>query len=125
MKLLARAIRNVISPVILGYERLFSPAPRPRTPEAQAQVDAQTRALALYEFRACPYCVKVRMEVRRLGLNVELRDVRLEERYAAELIQQGGEYQVPCLRIEEDGATRWLYESDEIIRFLRGRFASI
>jgi glutathione S-transferase len=38
----------------------------------------------------------------------------------AELIAGGGKGQVPCLRIEtDDGNVRWLYESADIIAYLR------
>ena len=43
-----------------------------------------------------------------------------------ELIEQGGQYMVPCLRIEkEDGTAQWLYESTDIIRYLTERFAAV
>jgi len=35
----------------------------------------------------------------------------------------GGKVKVPCLRIEQGDDIRWLYESDEIIRFLEMRVA--
>ncbi|MFA4912707.1 MAG: glutathione S-transferase N-terminal domain-containing protein, partial [Burkholderiaceae bacterium] len=43
----------------------------------------------------------------------------------AELQQGGGKVKVPCLRIDEAGQTRWMYESDDIIAFLERRFASL
>ena len=39
------------------------------------------------------------------------------------LVSEGGEYKVPCLAITEDGRTRWLYESSDIIAYLEQRFA--
>ena len=35
------------------------------------------------------------------------------------LVDQGGKFQVPCLRIEHEQQVTWLYESDEIIKYLR------
>lgn len=37
-----------------------------------------------------------------------------------ELVQGGGKGQVPCLRIEtEQGEVRWMYESDDIIKYIQ------
>lgn len=109
--------------LVLGIEVLTAPAPLQRNPEAQALVDAQTTGLALYQFRACPFCVRVRHAMRRMGLNIELRDARGDPDRAAELRHQGGRYQVPCLRIEKKGEVAWLYESADIIAWLERRFA--
>ncbi|MDF3852182.1 hypothetical protein [Achromobacter denitrificans] len=32
---------------------------------------------------------------------------------------------MPCLRIEEAGGTRWMYESSDIIAYLEQRFANV
>lgn len=38
----------------------------------------------------------------------------------SDLIQGGGRSQVPCLKIEStSGEIEWMYESDDIIRYLR------
>lgn len=43
----------------------------------------------------------------------------------AELIAGGGKSQVPCLRIENQaGEASWLYESIDIIRYLRNELAT-
>jgi len=37
-----------------------------------------------------------------------------------DLMLGGGKGQVPCMRIEsENGAIRWMYESDEILSYVR------
>jgi hypothetical protein len=38
---------------------------------------------------------------------------------------QGGKIKVPCLRIEENGQTTWMYESKVIIDYLDKRFAAV
>ena len=79
--------------------------------------------MALYQFNQCPFCVKTRRTVRRLGLNIETRDARNDPRWNQELINEGGKYQVPCLRlVREDGSAEWIYESNNIINYLEKRF---
>lgn len=97
---------------------------RQRSPEEQQQVDSATRGLALYQFPYCPYCVKVNRAVRRLQLNIELRDAANNPAHKQALRLDGGKLQTPCLRIEQTGRdTQWLYESADIIRYLEQRFS--
>ncbi len=78
------------------------------------------RHLALYHFQACPFCAVTRGALNFLDIAVERRDILNEPKYREELIQQGGKSQVPCLRIENhDGTVEWLYESRDIVRFVR------
>jgi len=80
--------------------------------------------LALYHFDSCPYCERVRGALRRLDLDVELRDVQIEPRWRQDLIAATGKPMVPCLRIEQaGGAARWLHESLDIIRYLEAEIA--
>jgi glutaredoxin len=116
-------IRWLLGRVILLGELLFSPRPPQCSAEAQAALDRQTRGLVLYQFQACPFCVKVRFAMKRMGLNVETRDARRVPTYREELLSGGGRIKVPCLRIQEtNGQVRWLYESAEIIGYLEQRF---
>ena len=47
------------------------------------------------------------------------------EIFKSELVNDGGKHKVPCLKIEKTNAkTEWLYESDEIILFLKKIIAS-
>ena len=120
-----KTLRLVLGPVLLLRERLTAPEGIVRAPQAQQDVDRQCRDLALYQFRTCPFCIKVRQEMRRLSLAVELRDTQHDAAHREALLQGGGKPVVPCLRIRDDqGNSRWLYESGEIIAYLRGRFAA-
>lgn len=119
-----KVIRWILGKIILLVEALFAPKGVQRLPEAQGRVDQQTARLALYQFKACPFCVRVRFTMRRWRLNIATRDAQNNPQYKKELIEQGGEYMVPCLRIEkEDGTVQWLYESANIISYLTERFA--
>lgn len=118
-----RGVRLVLSPVMLVAEKLSTPRSVERSAEEQAQVDEQCRQLALYQFRACPFCIKVRKEMARLGLKIEIRDAQLDPDHRRALEQGGGKVKVPCLRIShEDGRDEWLYESDDINAWLHRRF---
>jgi glutathione S-transferase len=76
----------------------------------------------LYYFGSCPWCILVRVALWWLGLEVVLKETLFNPAHNAELIAGGGKSQVPCLRIESaDGDARWLYESIDIIRYLRAR----
>lgn len=120
-----RGLRLILTPFVLLSEKLSTPSAVKRSAPAQAEVDAACENLALYQFRACPFCVKVRKQIARLGLNIELRDAQLDPDHRQALAQGGGRVKVPCLRItHEDGQEEWLYESDDINRWLERRFGA-
>jgi len=120
-----RGVRVLLAPVMLISEKLSTPKAVERTPEEQAQVDAACQQLALYQFRTCPFCIKVRKEIARLGLNIELRDAQIDPAHKQALLEGGGKVKVPCLKITDDaGQATWLYESDEINRWLHRRFGT-
>lgn len=111
--------RKVIGSVILAADKMTSPKPPSRSAEEQAALDKQTSQLVVFEMLACPFCVKVRREIRRLGMNIELRDVKKNQSDMQTLVNEGGKFQVPCLRIESSEKTTWLYESNDIIKYLQ------
>jgi glutaredoxin len=118
-----RALRLVMTPVMLISEKLSTPKAIVRTPEEQLAVDRTGRTLALYQFRACPFCIKVRKEMARLGVTVETRDAQHDAGHRAALEAGGGKVKVPCLLIRhDDGQQEWLYESDAIKAWLQDRF---
>ena len=118
-----KILRIVLGPFMLLWEWLTRPRGIVRSAEAQAAVDRQCRDLVLYEFRTCPFCIKVRQEMRRLSLPIERRDAQHAGPNRDALVAGGGKAMVPCLRITEaDGSVRWLYESGAIINTLRARF---
>jgi glutaredoxin len=120
-----KTLRVVIGPFMLLGEYLARPKGLYRPPEIQGQVDQQCRDLVLYQYKTCPFCIKVRQEMRRLSLNIKGLDAQHEGENRNTLINGGGKAKVPCLKItDQAGKTRWLYESGEIITYLRGRFAA-
>ncbi|PYE35572.1 glutaredoxin [Idiomarina fontislapidosi] len=118
-----RLVRLILTPFMLIMEKLTTPKGIERTEAAQAEVDEACKALSLYQFKTCPFCIKVRKEMARLNLPIELRDAQHNEQHRATLAEQGGRVKVPCLRIADNNeADRWMYESDDIIAYLRERF---
>ena len=120
-----RTLRIVLGPVMLLKERLTQPTGMVRAPAAQASVDQQCQSLALYQFSTCPFCIKVRQEMRRLSLPIAKRDAQHDTTHRNALLQGSGASKVPCLQITEaHGQTRWLQDSSEIVAYLRERFAA-
>ncbi|MEO8169250.1 MAG: glutaredoxin domain-containing protein [Oxalobacteraceae bacterium] len=123
MKTFFRLLRLILGPVLLLKERLTRPQGVVRSASDQARVDAACQKLVLYQFNTCPFCIKVRQEMHRLSLNVALRDAQHSEQNRQVLLAQGGSRKVPCLKISnEHGNAKWLYDSNEIIRFLQQQF---
>lgn len=118
------ALRNGIGNVLACAERLTRPPRMQRDPARQAQVDEQAAKLALYQYRGCPFCIKVRRELHRLNVDVELRDPSKDPTHRQDLLEQGGKTMVPCLRITENGQDRWMYESSDIVAYLRQQFGT-
>ena len=117
-----RGVRLVLGPFMLLWEAVSRPQAVERTAVRQAEVDRACRTLALYQFPTCPFCIRVRKELHRLALPVELRDARNDATHRETLAREGGRWKVPCLRIEEAGGARWLYESDAIVAYLHEQF---
>lgn len=124
MKYFFKLVRLILGPFLLLNEQLTKPKGLVRTAADQARVDAECRQLSLYQFRTCPFSIKVRQEMRRLALKVELRDAQHSTENRQALLTQGGSSKVPCLKItDEDNKSRWLYDSKAIIAYLQQRFA--
>ncbi len=124
VRMFFRTLRVVLGPFMLLWELVTRPKALVRPPAAQAVVDEQCRDLILYQFKTCPFCIKVRQEIRRLALTIERRDAQHEGNDRDDLVRGGGQAKVPCLRIADpSGNSQWLYESGKIIEYLRGRFS--
>jgi len=125
IRLFFRTVRLVLTPFLLLGNWLIQPKGVVRTAEAQAAVDARTRTLALYHFPACPFCLKTRRAMKRLSLDIDLRNAQHDAAHREALLAGGGKPQVPCLLIRgDDGKETWLYESDAIIAYLNREFGA-
>ncbi|EAS64717.1 glutathione S-transferase N-terminal domain-containing protein [Photobacterium angustum] len=116
-----KVIRWILGRIILVLNFIFSPRGIKRSAEQQHEVNKAVAQLKLYQFDACPFCVKVRREAKRLSLPLETRDAKVSP-WEQELIEQGGKRKVPCLRIENEDGVEWMYESSDIIAYLQKRF---
>ncbi|MFI8482654.1 glutaredoxin family protein [Pseudomonas sp. NPDC078700] len=118
------ALRNGLGQIIIFIDFITRPRKMQRSPEAQAAVVKAASNLSLYQFRACPFCVKTRRTLHKLNVPMQLRDAKNDAQARGELLEQGGKVQVPCLRIEENGQSTWLYESKAIAAYLQDRFVA-
>ncbi len=85
--------------------------------------------LSLYYSPYCPFCHRVLDALVELGLmpdleknkagNITLKNTASDQVAKTELKNGGGKTTVPCLRIERDGKIEWLYESMDIVAFLK------
>ena len=122
--MLMKTLRVGLGQLIVFGDAVTRPRPQQRSAQGRAQVAKEAAGLSLYQFHACPFCVKTRRALHRLDVQVTLHDAKkspMRER----LLEGGGKVKVPCLHIEEAGQSRWLYESKEIIAYLEQRFAGI
>lgn len=125
MKIFFKTLRVILGPFMLLWEIVTRPKAVSRTTLEQAEIDQQCKSLALFQYKTCPFCIKVRQEMHRLGLNIEKFDAQQEGDNRAALVRGGGKAKVPCLRITDKvGVNQWMYESGEIITYLRRRFDS-
>ena len=123
--MIVKALRVGLGQLIVFLDWVSRPAKLKRDPVAQAKVEQEARGLSLYQFHACPFCVKTRRTLHRLNVPVTLRDAKNNEQDRQTLLNEGGKIKVPCLRIEEDGKTTWMYESKAIIAYLDKRFSAV
>jgi glutaredoxin len=125
VRLFFKTLRLLLGPVMRVWEVVSRPKGIVRAPAQQADIDAQCSKLVLYQFKTCPFCIRVRKEMHRLSLNIERRDAQKDGMHRTELIQGLGQPKVPCLKITDtEGNSQWLVESAAINAYLRGRFAS-
>lgn len=119
-----KIIRLILGRIILALDFLT----QPRSPKLDAKTreyfEEQSRHLELYQFKACPFCVKVRRASKRLGLDLSTKDAKNDSQARDALLEGGGRVKVPCLRIAHaDGHVEWMYESSDIVSFLEQRFS--
>lgn len=77
-------------------------------------------AYALYYYDQCPFCQMVLREIRNMNVDVALKNTLTDPQNRQALVAGGGRGMVPCLLItDEQGSQQWLYESRDIIRYIK------
>ena len=66
-----KLIRIILGKIILLLNWVFTPRGIKREAQLQARIDQQTASLKLYQYAACPFCVKVRRAIKRQSLKIE------------------------------------------------------
>lgn len=120
--MLVKILREGLGRIFVFFDWITRPKPIQRDTQAQRQVEDQLESLSLYQFYACPFCIKVRRHMHKLALPLLLKDAQRDQQARGELSQGGGRIKVPCLRIREGESERWLYESSDINQYLSQRF---
>ena len=123
--MLMKALRVGLGQLILLSDAVSRSRPKGRAAQGQAIVEKEAARLSLYQFHACPFCVKTRRALHRLNVPMTLRDAQNDPVQRDRLLVGGGKVKVPCLHIQEEGQSRWLYESNAIIAYLEQRFAGV
>lgn len=122
-KILLKMFREGVGGLMALVSWLTCPRKIKRNPEEQQRVDGIAKNMSMYQFFACPFCIKTRRTVHRLNIPLEYRDAQVrggEHRNTLE--KEGGQIKVPCLRIDEGDQTIWMYESNDIITYLNQTF---
>lgn len=120
--MILKLLRNGLGAIIVFLSYISLPKPLTRNPEEQQKAQQEADKLALYQFYACPFCVKTRRAIHALNIKIEYRDATNNKQFRQELLEQGGEIKVPCLRIDTKEGVQWLYESSAIINYLNQQF---
>lgn len=95
-----------------------------RTQEQQIQVKLKAENILLYYKNTCPFCLIVKSKIKKLAINIELKNIIKNEQAYNELVKGGGKPTVPCLKIEGKEKTTWLYESSDITAYLEAEFST-
>jgi glutaredoxin len=114
-----KLIRVIVGFILIVLDKLTSPWPLKITDDERSSIQKKSQGLELFEFNACPFCIKVRRFMKKNNINVPLRDAKNDEHFRQELLNGGGRVKVPCLKISNAGDVKWLYESNDIIAYFQ------
>ena len=74
---------------------------------------------ALYYYDSCPFCQRVLMAMQSLNVNVEKRNVMKNPEFRQQQIDATKRTTVPCLLINYGDHEEWMFESGDIVRYLK------
>ena len=121
--LILKTLRNGLGLIIVFLDWLSRPKQILRSDYDQKVAQDAMQGLSLYQFYACPFCVKTRRAIHELNIKIEERDINKNPAHREQLEQATGKIKVPCLRIEDGDNVKWMHESSDIINFLQMRVA--
>lgn len=121
--MIVKSMRNGLGWVLIVVDKLTRFKPIQRSAEHQLKAQSAVSGFTLFQFTACPFCIKTRRAIHNLNISIEYRDIGKNFGFRKELEEGGGRVKVPCLRIKDDGRDIWLYESSEIIQYLKQQVA--
>lgn len=109
--------------IIKYLEKLFASSrqsePYEQAPISPTKQQSLIGSLTLYYLPTCFYCIRVRNAISRSGLTIAYKNIGFSRAMRAELLAGGGRTMVPCLRKDFEGQSTWLFESTDIIQYLR------
>ena len=120
--MLLKILRKGIGSIIVLIDKITRPKQLNRSTNEQEVQQQKANNLTLYQFYACPFCIKTRRAIHRLNINITTKDASNDQHARQELKDCGGEIKVPCLKIADGDSTQWMYESNDIIQYLDNRF---
>ncbi len=124
MKYLFLPIHLLVGGLIRVVDFLTTPGSIKREAAQQKAIDERCENLTLYYYPSCPFCVRVKRQMKRLNLNIRKIDPRKDDEGMKNLQEQGGKVQVPCLQITSaSGTSEWMYESADINEYLIKEFS--
>jgi glutaredoxin len=83
-----------------------------------------SESYTLYHYPSCGFCARVRHFLDESAMDVQLRNIHADPQALFDLKAGGGRTTVPCLRIQRGHQVTWLYESRDIVDFLRSRLTA-
>lgn len=84
--------------------------------------ESSSPTLALYYYNSCPFCVMVVDGAKRMGVDMELRNIHSDDAHYEALHTARGRTTVPVLRITKDGKDQWMPESRDIMDYLKQNY---
>lgn len=116
-------VRLLLGSIIAALDWITRGRKLKRKTDAQSQIENEIKKLTIYQFKLCPFCIKTRRTLHKLNLPIRLLDAKNDLEARKYLLEHGGRIKVPCLRIENRDEVTWMFESNEIIKYLTQRFA--
>ena len=77
-------IRFILGRIILFLDWMTSPKPIPVSPEKIKFIQEKVKDMEIYEFKACPFCVRVRRFMKKNNISIKIKDARRNKDFADE-----------------------------------------